>query len=168
MATLAVVAAVVVTMNRSSSPSESAETAAAVADPRLLEKLPLGVREDSCRPQGDDEAQAGIVCDGSGKPGEPLTVILREAQDKAGLNSMFSQVLRDHRVVVCPGNIQSPGPWRRNAAPQVTAGTLMCGYQGENTIVAWTDEARLVVVVAEGDPGADALAQLYTWWSDHS
>ena len=38
----------------------------------------------------------------------------------------FGAVVGDMQVVNCPGNIQSPGAWRRNATPQLVSGTLVC------------------------------------------
>ena len=49
------------------------------------------------------------------------------------------------RVVNCPGNIQSPGAWRRNATPQQVSGTLVCGFRGGVPTLAWTDDAKLML-----------------------
>ncbi|MDT5173757.1 MAG: hypothetical protein QOG37_1008 [Mycobacterium sp.] len=43
----------------------------------------------------------------------------------------------------CPGNIQSPGPWRRNGTPQKTSGVLFGGIQESRPTVAWTDDDDL-------------------------
>jgi len=39
---------------------------------------------------------------------------------------LFDDPLRGSTIVTRPGNIQSPGPWRRNATPQQVSGTLVC------------------------------------------
>jgi len=50
----------------------------------------------------------------------------RRVADKASLRPLFDDLLRGSTIVTCPGNIQSPGPWRRNATPQQVSGTLVC------------------------------------------
>lgn len=72
----------------------------------------------------------------------------------------------NHRHV--PGNIQSPGPWRRNATPQQVSGTLVCSYRDGLAAVTWTTEANLLVSDVHADRAGPALNQLYQWWSAHS
>jgi hypothetical protein len=71
-------------------------------------------------------------------------------------------------VVNCPGNIQSPGPWRRNATPQQVSGTLVCGLQASRPTLAWTDDIVLLLGVVRADATGPTLDQLYAWWSTHS
>ena len=71
-------------------------------------------------------------------------------RDKAALQTAFDGVTRGMAVVNCPGNIQSPGPWRRNATPQHVSGTLVCGFRdgtdprsrGPTTIVLLLADVR--------------------------
>jgi serine/threonine-protein kinase len=72
-------------------------------------------------------------------------------------------------MVVCPGNIQSPGPWRRLANPTVTQGTVFCGIAGARPLVVWTNDAELLLARTQSDnPDGSGLDQLYTWWGLHS
>jgi hypothetical protein len=88
-------------------------------------------------------------------PGADLQVLLRSS-------------LAGAEVVTCPGRIQSPGPWRRNATPNQVAGTLICATRGDLATVAWTTDEKNLVNVAAGGQNGPTLAQLYTWWSSHS
>lgn len=71
-------------------------------------------------------------------------------------------------VVTCPGNIQSPGPWRRNATPQQVSGTLVCGVQQDRPTLAWTDDIALLLGVVRADDKGPTMDRLYAWWSSHS
>lgn len=148
--------------------AEQTTTETPKPDSKLLSMVPPGIDGNGCAPDTTGSTQPSIVCKGSGTAGDPSRLTLTGAGDKAGLDAAFNQVVNRTKVVLCPGNIQSPGPWRRSAAPQVSAGTLMCGWQDKTPVVAWTDESRLLVVVAEGAPGVDALTALYRWWTTHS
>jgi hypothetical protein len=90
------------------------------------------------------------------------------AQDGANLQALLREKLDGAHVVVCPGNIASPGPWRRNATPSQVAGTLICATRANRGLVAWTTDAHHMVSVAEADARGPSLAQLYTWWTSHS
>ena len=68
----------------------------------------------------------------------------------------------------CPGNIQSPGPWRRNATPQLVAGTLVCGFDENTSTVAWTTDSQLLLSEIQSGPQGPNMVQLYAWWSSHS
>lgn len=72
------------------------------------------------------------------------------------------------QAVVCPGRIQSPGPWRRNADPTVIAGTLVCALRGDRAAIVWTTDAHHLVSVVQSGQAGPLLADLYTWWSTHS
>ena len=75
---------------------------------------------------------------------------------------------RGSTIVTCPGNIQSPGPWRRNATPQQVSGTLVCSYRDGLAAVTWTTEANLLVSDVHADRAGPARNQLYQWWSAQS
>jgi hypothetical protein len=72
----------------------------------------------------------------------------------------FSTIsLRGSTIVTCPGNIQSPGPWRRNATPQQVSGTLVCSYRPRGGHL--DHRANLLVSDVHGDRAGPALNQLY-------
>lgn len=165
VATIAIVGAgVAVVLNRTTTTSVSAPR---VPDARLLGMLPAGIRADTCKADAEPGGQPSIVCVGSGVAGEPTGLTMIAAPDIAGLDAELNQVGRRTKLVLCPGNILSPGPWRRGPQ-QPPSGTLMCGLQDKNSVLAWTDNARLVTLVAAGEPGPAALAPLYHWWTQHA
>ncbi len=146
-------------------PTESREQ----AEGRLLGMVPRGYPADACEtvvPAKGAAAQAS--CADNTDPGGPLSAIYTLADDKAALKDLFDNVVDTLSVVDCPGNIQSPGPWRRNATPQQTAGTLVCGFRQSKPTVAWSTDADLMVSEVQSGPQGPNMVQLYTWWASHS
>lgn len=152
------------------STSTTAPTATVSPEQRkLLGILPPGYSSTACT-QADlpTEAVASVECERNSDAGGPTSATYTMYADKGALKSGLDAVVRDTRIVNCPGNIQSPGPWRRNATPQQAAGTLLCGLRDNVPKVAWTDDASLVLSTVEGAQGGPDLDQLYVWWSSHS
>lgn len=163
-----VVVAVAVLNTTTTTPTQAASVSPArVPDARLLGMLPAGIRADTCKADAEPGAQPSIVCAGSGVAGEPTGLTMIAAPDIAGLNAELNQVGGRTNLVLCAGNIMSPGPWRRYP-DQPPSGTLMCGLQDKHSVLAWTDDARLVTLVAVGEPGPAALVPLYHWWTQHA
>lgn len=147
------------------SPTETPEQAQA----RLMRMLPSGYAPDSCETvvpaQG---ALAQVSCGQNTDAGGPLTATYTLATDKAAAEDLFDNIVATSSVVDCPGNIQSPGPWRRNATPQQTAGTLVCGFQQSKPTVGWSTDANLLISQVQSGPTGPNMVQLYTWWASHS
>jgi len=100
------------------------------AQERLLHMLPPGYPTGSCKPIATPEyALAQVNCDKNSDPGGPLSATYTLVRDKAALEGALNNIVTSSARVDCPGNIQSPGPWRRNAAPQTISGVLCCGIQ---------------------------------------
>ena len=147
-------------------PSESPE---AEAQARLLRLLPAGYPSDSCKPvSAPDGAPAEVDCGRNDDPGGPQSATYTLATDKAALDAAFNDIVRTATRVNCPGNIQSPGPWRRNATPHKASGVLFCGLRDGRPMVAWTDEDDLLVSTVQSGPQGPTFDQLYAWWSSHS
>lgn len=149
------------------SPTTTSVTADAQAQARLMRLLPAGYPPGSCD-AGSASAGAGAVasCRAYTDAGGPTSGTYALARDAAALRSAFDDVMSRSSTVVCPGNIQSPGPWRRNANPAVAAGALYCGTQGGKAVIAWTTDSELLLNVVEAD--GRAMDGLYRWWSTHS
>jgi serine/threonine kinase PknH len=139
------------------------------ADARLRQLLPPGYPAGSCESVVPAKgAAAQLSCAANTDPGGPLSATYTLAQDDAALTALFDDIVATSSVVDCPGNIQSPGPWRRNATPETIAGTLVCGFAQSRPTVAWsTVENRMISEVQSGPQGPN-LVQLYSWWSSHS
>jgi serine/threonine protein kinase len=136
---------------------------------RLSRLLPAGYGADSCKSvETPPDAKAKVSCMANSDQGGPPTATYTLASDRATLQSAFDDVVSKSSMVNCPGNIQSPGPWRRNATPQQVSGTLYCGMRGTTPTVAWTDDANLLLSSVDGAPGGPTLNELYVWWSGHS
>jgi hypothetical protein len=139
------------------------------AQTRLLDMLPPGYASDACEPVVPAKgALAQVSCSRNDDTGGPLSAIYTLAEDQETLTDLFDGVVDTSAVVNCPGNIQSPGPWRRNATPDRIAGTLVCGFQQSRPTVAWTTDADLMMSEVQSGPQGPNLVQLYTWWSSHS
>jgi hypothetical protein len=151
------------------SPSPDADAADPVARGRLLSLLPPGYPSDACKTAAlPKDALAKLSCERNSDPGGPLSSTYTMVRDKAALRGTFDAIVGASNVVNCPGNIQSPGPWRRNATPQQTSGTVVCGFQQGVPTVAWTTDADLLVSAVRGDPRGPNLDELSAWWSTHS
>ncbi|BBY81725.1 hypothetical protein MPUL_28830 [Mycolicibacterium pulveris] len=148
----------------SPSPSPRAEDEA-----RLMQMLPPGYPPGSCEPADPPESvlvQAN--CANNVDPDGPLSAVYTLVGDRAALDAAFTTAMQAATQVVCPGNIQSPGPWRRNATPEKVSGTLFCGLREGQPTVIWTDEERLLVSAVDSGPQGPTFPQLYAWWSSHS
>lgn len=145
--------------------SESLEEAEA----RLMTMLPRGYPAAACEgvvpPKG---ALAQVSCSPNTDPGGPLSATYTLAGNEESLRAMFDGVVGGLAVVNCPGNIQSPGPWRRNATPDKVAGILVCGFEQSKPTVAWSTDANLMVSEVQSGPQGPNMVQLYTWWASHS
>jgi hypothetical protein len=136
---------------------------------RLRKLLPPGYSEAACEPVATPRgAVAKFGCERNSDEGGPPLATYTLVADKAALKVAFDDIIKASNVVVCPGSIQSPGPWRRNATPEKVAGTLFCGYQRTLPTVAWTDDAELLVSAIRGDEKGPTLPELYAWWTSHS
>ncbi|MBX7431344.1 hypothetical protein JDV09_04345 [Mycobacterium sp. Y57] len=139
------------------------------AGARLMGMLPRGYDEGACEPVVPPKgALAHVICGRNGDPGGPLSAIYTLAGDVESLRTAFDRTKNALSVVNCPGNIQSPGPWRRNAAPDKVAGTLVCGFRQTTSTVAWTTDAQLLLSEVQSGAQGPNMVQLYTWWSSHS
>ena len=139
------------------------------AEAKLLGLLPRGYAEGACEAVVPTKgALAQVSCAKNDDTGGPLTATYTLVGDDEILKELFDGVVSESSVVDCPGNIQSPGPWRRNATPQQSAGTLVCGFQQSKPTVAWTTDADLVVSEIQSGPQGPNMVQLYTWWASHS
>ncbi|MGE2688269.1 hypothetical protein [Mycolicibacterium pulveris] len=136
---------------------------------RLMQMLPRGYPPGSCEAvDAPERVLAQVNCAENIDPDGPLTAVYTLVEDRAALDAAFHDAMRTATQVVCPGNIQSPGPWRRNASPDRVSGTLFCGLREGQPTVIWTDDERLLVSAVESGPQGPTFPQLYAWWSSHS
>lgn len=160
-------------VEQSAAPETSAAqtTSADVDDPnaRLMKALPKGYPAGACKPvarlQG---AMSTIACTVNRDPGGPMSATYSLLLDTAALDAAIEDLASTSTVVDCPGRIQSPGPWRHNASLHEVSGTLVCGIQNDNPMLAWTDIDQQMIAVTQGRPAGPTLDHLYNWWTTHS
>ena len=132
--------------------------------------LPVGYPPQACRPvsAADPGGLVTMACGPNTDPGGPPTAQYTLFTNRTALIAAFNGLVETSSQLICPGNIQSPGPWRRNANPDRPSGILFCGNSDDREVVIWTDEERLLLsAVKTGERGPN-LDQLYQWWSSHS
>lgn len=111
---------------------------------------------------------AQINCGANTDQGGPVSAAYTLVADNTVLDEVFRSTIASATRVDCPGNIQSPGPWRRNATPDKVSGQLFCGLRDGAPTVVWTDEAKLTVSAVRAGAQGPAFPELYAWWSSHS
>lgn len=149
-------------------PSPTLVAPAAPAE-QVLRLLPVGYPDKACTPEGavPRGALGAVTCGLNTDPGGPRAGRYTLLADLPALQEQFTAITSTTRQQICPGNIQSPGPWRHNATPDQVAGQLYCGIRDDGTpLIAWTDDARLLLSVVDAAPGGEVAA--FKWWSSHS
>jgi hypothetical protein len=137
---------------------------------RVVRELPAGYTPESCPPrEGVESGGVGtLACGPNTDPGGPLSGLYTAFRDRTSLNEAFDRAVYASTQLVCPGNMQSPGPWRRNAAPDREAGVLFCGTRGETPVVIWSDIEKLRLSTVLGKSEVPNLDAMYGWWTQHS
>jgi hypothetical protein len=119
-------------------PSSAPPTTPSPKSDQLLQMVPAGYSPDSCEPvAAPKDALAQVNCDKNSDTGGPLSSTYTLVRDKAALDGALNDIMKASTRVNCPGNIQSPGPWRRNATPDKVSGVLFCGVQDGRPTVAF-------------------------------
>lgn len=140
------------------------------ADAQLMAMLSAGHTPQNCAllSPGHD-VQAAAACDATPDNDGPAAATYQLLAPEADIESLLFDSIAGSTIVDCPGRIQSPGPWRRNASLDQVAGTLVCAADPDHNTVAWTDTARRLVIIAKTNtPDPAAVAALYRWWTTHS
>lgn len=139
------------------------------AESQLLSMLPNGYAPSACKAvEPANEAVAQVKCGPNDDPDGPKEASFSLVRNRSDLAAGLSRLTKRSTVVVCPGKIQSPGPWRRNATPDLVSGTVFCGSVQGHPMVGWTDEERLLLSETRSGVTGPALDQLYAWWASHS
>jgi hypothetical protein len=109
-----------------------------------------------------------VLCTRTSDPAGPPAASYTLVAEKSSLPTVLDDLLRGSTIVTCPGNIQSPGPWRHNATPQQVSGTLVCSIRAGGAAVTWSTDTDLLVSDVEADQNGPPIEQFYRWWSAHS
>lgn len=136
-------------------------------DPRLASLIPTGYPPGTCTPVPTDNHSAADCGPNIDAPNTSSRFTLY--QDAHALAAALDEFISGTTVLVCPGNYQSPGPWRRSAALDVPVGTLVCGTTSQgHPRIGWTIDSERLLASIESSEGGPTLPQLYDWWSKHS
>ncbi|SRX92878.1 putative transmembrane serine/threonine-protein kinase H PknH (protein kinase H) (STPK H) [Mycobacterium tuberculosis H37Rv] [Mycobacterium shimoidei] len=142
---------------------------AAESQAKLFGLLPAGYPPDACKPSSPpNNALAKVLCGPNVDPDGPPSATYTLFPDKASVRAAFDKTSKTSAPVDCPGRIQSPGPWHRNATPDQISGMLLCGSQQNNPMVMWSNEEVMLLGIVQTDAEGPTLDQLYMWWSTHS
>jgi serine/threonine protein kinase len=173
---VAVVLAWLVLPSRDDSPAAVSDpttttTTSTPAPSSLTRVLPGGYPPGTCTPGDtvDPATEVVMTCRPNQDPGGPVSGTYARVRDAQSLQAALARVIGTATTVVCPGNIQSPGPWRKLAQPDVIQGTVFCGIRDGRPLIAWTlDAERLLAVVESASLDGPGLGDLYAWWASHS
>jgi serine/threonine-protein kinase len=136
---------------------------------RLFSMLPPGYPPGTCTPATPaKEALAEMSCAKNADPDGPPSATYTLLPNVATLRNAFNRIVQSSKIIDCPGRIQSPGPWHRNATPDKTSGALLCGIQQGRPTVAWTNDAERLIGIVRAEPPGSGIDQLYAWWTSHS
>ncbi|PBA27895.1 hypothetical protein CKJ66_04635 [Mycobacterium avium] len=137
-------------------------TVDAAAAAALRQVLPRGYSDQNCHPAPGPAAgaTAAVACDRA----DDVTASFALIPDQRALGASIGTVTAGGAVVLCPGRIQSPGPWRRGGLTQPVRGTLVCATPAGGPTLAWTDTDKHLLAVVHGK----SLEQLYSWWIAHA
>ena len=152
-------------------PISHPQTTATPAPPPRKMVLPSGYPPSACTRQDstDPGTEVLMTCGPNQDPGGPIAGNYSLARDAQSLQNALTHVIGGATTVICPGNIDSPGPWRRLADPATPKGTLFCGIGGDGRpLIAWTFDLDRFLAVVHSAPGPDGLNTLYAWWASHS
>lgn len=137
---------------------------------QLRKAIPAGYPEGTCtiaeRPAG---VVAQLVCGRNSDSGGPVSATYSLYADREALRAGFQERVNRSAVELCPGRIQSPGPWHRaTTPPDDTDGMLLCGFRQGIPRIVWTTDVDLVLNDVQADERAVVLDQLFSWWRVHS
>lgn len=148
----------------------------AAAETRLAGLIPpsypagdcTGLAPNNGRAQAEMACRAVVVPAADAVPATTATVTYQLLRSRVDMQAALKEMSAGGAVVPCPGNIQSPGPWRRNASPDRIAGTLVCSMNSSQPVVSWTVDSDLLTASTSALSGQVSLDQLYSWWTMHS
>lgn len=154
------------------SPPAHPPSTSASPPPRKI-VLPGGYPPGVCTPgnAADPSTEVVMICGPNQDPGGPISATYSVARDAQSLQGALARVIAATTTVICPGNIASPGAWRRVADPATPKGTLFCGIGSDGRpLIAWTFDTDRFLAVVEASPSPDgaSLNNLYAWWASHS
>lgn len=151
-----------------SATDQSAVRSAAVE--QLTKVMPSGYPAGRCEVvAAQDGAATEMECGRNIEVGGPVAATYTLYEDRGALRAAFQALVEESRAVICPGRIQSPGPWHRASTPPGKSdGMLLCGFRQNLPRIVWTAEADLLLSDVQADERAATFEPLFAWWGTHS
>ena len=151
---------------RSHSSSTTSKTVGPVVQSlqTLYHLLPHGYNSTNCAPvdSPNRQASATLQCGPTSDPHSPAAATFSLYPDAAALTNAFQNGIDEDTVTPCPNGNQSPATWSTDAAPNQTAGSVLCGNYENRPDLLWTNNHDLLLSDIQGpDPTA-----LYQFWQN--
>ncbi len=123
-----------------------------------------GYSRSTCDPQHPpkDNSLSTLNCDALS--GGPDSATFYLYADQSALDDAFKDVTANVTLETCPDGTSSPGKWHYTTDPTATAGQLVCGTDGGDAVVMWTDDSKDFVAVVRDS----SLNDVFTWWQKES
>jgi hypothetical protein len=151
-------------------PSSRPSTSSATTGPanqtlqRLYHLLPQGYSANDCSPVStpNRQALATVECKKTSDPHRPASAAFSLYPNAAALADAFQNGIAEDTVTPCPDGKQSPATYQNDAAPNVPAGSVLCGSYNKGPDLMWTQNKDLLL----GDIQGPDLNALYQFWQD--
>ncbi|BBY84567.1 hypothetical protein [Mycolicibacterium tokaiense] len=150
---------------------ESATSVDQARSGQLRAGLPSGYAPESCvdvAVAAGSASLAVVQCGPGAAPNGPDSATFTLFGGDQAMADGFDELVSRLALVDCPGDIQSPGPWRVSTGPQQARGILVCGFDGEAPVVGWTQLETHILSVVAADSRGSSMAELFQWWSRQS
>jgi serine/threonine-protein kinase len=130
----------------------------------LYHLLPQGYNSNNCSPVSSPNRQAlaTLQCGQTSDPHSPASAAFSLYPNATDLADAFQNGVDEDTVTQCPNGNQSPGTWATDAAPNVSAGSVLCGNYDNRPDLMWTNNHDLLLSDIQG-PDLNAL---YQFWQD--
>jgi serine/threonine kinase PknH len=138
---------------------------------KLPTLLPAGYPSGTCTPTTPKpnsiwvDAIAMVDCGQNTNPGGPSRAVYGLFANSDALKKAFNDDIAAGQLMNCPGGGPSPDSWHYDKTPTVTAGMVACATYKDHPNVVWTNEAKLMLSDAFGDP--PAMEDLHGWWEKY-
>ena len=130
----------------------------------LYHLLPRGYDSNNCSPISSPNRQALVTveCGQMSDPHSPASAVFSLYPNATALASAFQNGVDEDTVIPCPNGDQSPATWATDAAPNVPAGSVLCGNYDNRPDLLWTNGHTLLL----GDIQGPDLNALYQFWQN--
>ena len=131
---------------------------------RLFQLLPQGYNSHNCAriDSPNRQALATVQCGQTSDPRSPTAAAFSLYPDATALDNAFQNGIDEDTVTQCPDGKQSPATWQSDSAPNVPAGSVLCGKYDNRSDLMWTQTKALLL----GDIQGPDLNALYQFWQD--